>query len=389
MPSGAHLRFVRVGAVCVAIGLPALARADVWTAEPSVSIGGDYSSNPLVVPNGDSGGAAVVTGNLPLAWNAGVHHLAINPQVRLGASGGASGLGSDGYYLSSGYRAETARLKTTVDINLTDDSSVIRQPDAGTLIRVPIRQYGENGKFSASYDLSELDSVAANLGLTHQRYGSQKSVSLYDFNYDSAGLQYTRLVTEQHAVFISTDVVHYRLPDYGYRTDSVNTSVGLAGVVAQLWQYRLHVGQSRLSTSSSAEHPKGSLYAVQLDRAGERSRLSLSVVQSLQPSGFGTLVLSREATARVDWTASERLKFSLTARRAKTSNEFFTLSLTERRFDSVTVGTEWALTERWNTHVDLTYSSGTSGGIFSETATGRALGGSVGLIRRFSRLSLT
>lgn len=368
---------------------PCNGHADAWTGEPSLSLGAEASSNPLGVPGGGSGTAAVATSSLPMDWSEGIHHFTLRPTLRLGASGGESGLGTDGYYLSGNYRAEAARWTLTSDMDLSDDSSLIRQPDAGTLVKLPIRQYGANVKASASYELSERDSVAATLNQRHQRYGAQTAVALYDFNFDSAGAQYTHLLTQEHAVMLSVDSIRYRLPRLSYGTDSVNVSAGLTGVFAEQWQYRVNWGQSKLSTAANPRRATGTLYAVQLDRAGERTRASFSLTQSLQPSGFGTLVLSREATARVDWAASERLKLSLTARRANTSDAFFSLSLATRRFDAITASADWTLSGRWTSHFDLNYSNSTTGGLFTQAATAHAVGGSVGLIRRFSRLSLT
>ncbi len=378
-----------VGASVVLAVLPIPAFADSWTTEPTFTVGGEYSSNPTVAQGGDSGQAAVTTGSLPLEWAGGIHHLTLAPKVRIGASGGASGLGADGYYLSGSYHALSSRFKLEASGSVSDDSSIIRQPDAGTLVREPIRQHGASGQLSTSYDLTERDSLEASLSVRNQRYGIRPNVGLYDFNYDSAMARYTRLFAEEHAVFLSSEVVRYRIPGYDYRTDSVNASIGAAGVFAQIWQYRLHAGRSRLSTPSSAEHPTGSLYAVQLDRAGERSQLAFSIVQSLQPSGFGTLVLSREATARFEWTASERLKFSLAARRAQSSDVFYSFALTERRYNSLAAGSEWTLTERWNTRLDVSYVKSTFDGLFSGGWTAHAVSVSLGLSRRFARFSLT
>jgi hypothetical protein len=271
----------------------------------------------------------------------------------------------------------------------SDDSSVIRQPEAGTLIRLPIRQRSTSTKLAASYELSERDSVEANADVRRQRYGTRPQVGLYDFNYDAAGLRYTRLVTPEHAVLLSTDLTHYSLPGYSYSTDSANLSFGMTGVVAQLWQYRLNIGRSRLSTPTSPDHPLGSVYTLSADRTGERLHVMFSIVQSLQPSGFGTLVLSRESSVSADWTASERLKTFFTLRHAKSSDAFFTLSLSERRYDSVSSGVEWALTEQWALRGDIAYVNTTYAGFLTPGWTAHALGASIGLTRRFARRSLT
>jgi hypothetical protein len=389
------VKFARVfsqprNAIAVAIALsPALARADAWTTEPVLSVGSEYSTNPTLAPGGSSGQAAVANADLPFEWRSGIHRVVLEPRVRLGASGGASGLGSDGYYFTGTYGAEWSRLNLSATGATSDDSSVIRQPDAGTLIRLPIRQRSTSAKFAASYELSERDSIEANADVRRQRYGTRPQVGLYDFNYDSAGIRYTRLMTPEHAVLLSADLTHYTLPGYSYSTDSANLSFGMTGVIAQLWQYRLNVGRSRLSTPTSADHPLGSVYTLTADRTSERLHVLFSIVQSLQPSGFGTLVLSRESSVSADWAASERLKTFFTLRRAKSSDAFFTLSLSERRYDSVSSGVEWALTEEWALRGDLGYVNSTYAGFLTTGWTAHALGASIGLTRRFARRSLT
>ena len=165
--------------------------------------------------------------------------------------------------------------------------------------------------------------------------------------------------------------------------------VGLQWSLSPLWSFKGLVGRSRASASGQRRAPAGTVYSVGVDRQGQRLALGTNVQQSLQPSGFGSTVRSRETSARASWAFTERVSGHLTGRRATTTDVFGALQLSSRRYRAAEAGIHWQAAELWDVDLLASYTQvDLDAGLLDAAASGRGTGASVSVTRRFGRIHL-
>lgn len=374
-------------AVLLVACAPPLATAGVLTLEPELSLGAEFSTNPqLRLDTAASGEAAIAKVGAPMAWDGDTQHWQLAPRARLGVAGGDSSLGTNAYYLAGAGDVRWELSKLAVTAQVADDSSVVRQPDAGTLTRSAVRQHTVDGTFDWTRTLTERTFVDLEGSLQRVSYGKRPDVGLYDFHDEGITGQLSRRLTARVTLQVLAARSVYELPTTSLQTVSTMQQAGLVGQVSELWSCKALIGRTRVSARGTDRSPTGAAYVASLTRDGQRVGMVLSVVRSLQPSGFGVMVAAREASARLSWALSERKALYMTGRRVVTSDVFGSLTFADRSYEALAAGLTWQVSPYWDLRAEANYARvAIAADIFDAAASGFGTGGSISVVRRFGR----
>ncbi len=376
--------------VVAAASVPAAALAGVLTLQPELTIGAEYSTNPQLRLDGASGGeAALARVGLPLEWTNNVDRWTLTPRARLGVSGGDSALGANAYYLAGAGDLSWELSKLALKAQLSDDSSVVRQPDAGTLTRSDVRQHGVDASVDWSRALTERVTIDVAGSIQNATYGHRTDIGLYDFRVRGVTGEFSRRMSQRISLQIMAGRSRYELPDTNYENVNTYQQAGFFGQISPQWSFKALLGRSRVSARGARRSPTGAAYVASVNRDGERVSLAFSFVRNLQPSGFGVMVQAREVSTRISWGLSERKSLFATARRVTTSDVFGSLTFSERSYDAASAGVLWQVSPYWDVNAEASYTRiSIVAGLLDAAANGRGTGALVSAVRHFGRVRL-
>jgi hypothetical protein len=379
------------GLACAA---PHASRAGVWTLEPSLAASTEYATNPLLRPDQpESGYALVANVGLPAQWDDGARHAEITPRIRAARASGDSPIGASAFYLSAAADLPTERSDLSTSLRFGNDSSAIREPAAGTLIRTDLRQSVLDAEAAWTDALSErLQSrlAAAFQSLNYLDRATALAAGLYSYRYGTVSGQLLRPLTERTKLELVGQGSRYEANAAPGQQSTYSLQAGLAGTATALWNYQLRVGRSLTEDSVSGQRSYGSVYLARLERAGERSTGSASLTKSIQPSGFGVLAQSTEAAVSWRWAATERLSGFVTARRSQESSFARGSTLVQRDYESMAAGLALLASETWTLTAQLSWQQISTGATAFESAqSGHGYGALISAERRFGRVRLT
>ena len=365
--------------------------AGVVSTEPSVTSSFDYSTNPQLRLDGErSGYALIADASAPTSWEDGVRRVALVPRVRTAATGGDSALGRDAYYLNGSLGINGERSRWDVNLGWRDEALATAEPAPGTLTRADVRIEARSAQLAWRRSLTErlgasLDGTWASAA--YHANGAGDQTPLFAYRNSSFDGTLSDAVTERMSADIVVGGSRYSLENGGSTTDSTFAQVGLSGTPAALWHYSVRYGSSR-SKSGIGETHTGAVYAATVEHRGERLALSAAVSQTTQPSGFGVVASSRDATLHADWAQSERLNLYSSVRSGRTEDVFRTLSLADRSYVAVVAGGVWQWSPLWDVRSEARWQRQKTGGLSDLSRSAAGFGGSVAVSRHFGRIRL-
>jgi hypothetical protein len=393
MPEPGGAKLLALGLAVAASGWPHAAAAGVWNLEPALSASTEYATNPLLRPDQPASGSALVANlGLPAEWDDGAVHFEVAPRARVAHATGDSPIGANAYYLSTLLDSKSERADWSASFRWGDDSSAVREPAAGTLLRTNVRErFIDSG---TNWSGALLERTQATVGLSWQelRYARADAagLGLFDYRYETATGQLTQAWSERAQLQLVALASHYQLPATGYGENSYSLQAGIAGDASRIWTYRLQLGVSRLVESQTRAAASGNVFVASLNRTGLRSGWALSLTKSIQPSGFGTLASALEATTAFQWHATERLTYSATARWVDTTSSFRSDVIADRTYRALSAATSFRASEVWDLGGTVSWqSSAAAATAFQPRTAGHGFGVVVTAERRFGRLNLS
>jgi len=383
-----HTIYVWAAAVTLAWGSEQC-YAGVWTLEPTFSASAEYATNPLLNDAPDSGSAVIANLGLTTHWDDGAVQLSATPQVRLGEATGSSPIGSNAYYVAALGDVRRERSEWSASYKWADDSSALREPQSGTLVRTNIRERTADAALKWVKSITERTQTTVAVNGQSLDYAASANTGLISYQYGTATADVSRDVSERTQVRVAAVLSRYQLPGSSYREDNTGLQVGVSGRMSPIWSYKLSLGTSRLSASTTTTRPSGANYAATLDHAGSLVSWSAGLTRSVQPSGFGVLVDALEANATARWQATERSSYFVVGRRVQTTSLFSIFTLGARTYESVTVGTFVRATEVWDVNAQVNWQRLSANATpFELPAVGRGFELVVSVARRFGRAKL-
>jgi hypothetical protein len=382
----------------VAVGLPLCALsvpadAGIWQLAPTLGLSAEYETNPLLrYSQAESGSAFVASVEAPTQWDNDAAHFEVAPRVRLADSTGDSPIGQDAYYLSSLFDLKRDRSEWTVKARWADDSSALREPVAGTLVRTGIREDIVEGSIGWKDSLTERTQFSVNVDWQSLRYTTPGALAfgLFNYEYGTAQQQLTRNWSERVTLQLVTLESRYELPLSGFAETTLEGDLGIVLQATELISCTLQAGASRLRDDVTDAAQSGSTYSANVKRTGLRSSWTLAASKSIQPSGFGTLAEATEADANFDWKHSERLDYSADFRNVRTTNSFAAITVAERGYTSVGLSARYRASEYWDVSGTVGWQRASSGATpFELAASGQGYSVMLSAQRRFRLIKIT
>jgi hypothetical protein len=389
----AAARCLTAGAAASLCCVAAPAFAGIWALAPTFSASAEYETNPLLRPVGAVPGTAIVANiGLPAQWDDGARHVEISPSVRLAEATGDSPIGANAYYLSGIVYVKSDRSEWSASLRLGDDSSALREPAAGTLLRTDVRERYIDTSPSWAHSFTERTQATLQAEWQSLDYTTPDAaqLGLFNYRYGTATAQLSHALTERTQLLVLAQASRYEVPTDGYNEDNYSVQAGLNGQATSLWAYKAMVGLSRLKDSTSGATTSGDLYLLSVNRTGLQSTWSTSLTKSIQPSGFGTLAQAIEADTTFQWRTSDRTSYSGSARWVETTNSFASFTLANRSYVSLSGAVTYRATEIWDVSGTLSWQrSATGATLFEIPASGQGYGIVITAQRRFGRVKLT
>jgi len=363
------------------------ARAGIWSTTPELSASGEYSTNPQLIPGQSQSGSALVANlGAPFGWYDEAHQVEFGLRARIAEATGSSPIGHDAYYGSFSAKTDYERGSVGLAVHWADDSAaVVSSPAAGTLTRLDIGERSTDASLNASYSFtSRLQNTFGAYGQS-QHYAFLPGSGLYDYQYAAATDTLQESLTLRTQLQLALAYSSYTAPDLNYSENSESVELGWQQALTERWSYSLLFGRSKADSPEFVTRTYGTVYAGTLVFKGERTALSASLTQSFQPSGFGALTLSREATLRGDFNKTERVSGYVALRSVRTTDTLSVLAFTGRSYQSLTAGLNWAATEKWDVTLSANWQRQKIDlGDQSANGTGVLLSG----VRKFGRVPL-
>jgi hypothetical protein len=315
-------------------------QAEPWGITPRFGISTDYSTNPDLLPVGNTAEehvAALI--DLPVSYDADGVEIVVRPNGRLSNSKGYSSLASNYAHLDADAQFLDDRGSTTVQAALARDSSLYFA--GGLASGIGVRR--DTASTSADWTrlLTERSQIQLDGGWSQVRYAlPDNATSLVDYRYMSAGPTYAYALSELNTLQVLGSVGQYQslnpitdTPFFNGTTQSKSATLQL-GFIRQLnerWKLITTAGYSRsqdrenyyfgpffLETFKSNQ--QGTVYSATLARQGETLTLTGVVSRALQPTGFEYLSQLTTANLGATYTRSERWDYAVNAIWEKAAN---------------------------------------------------------------------
>lgn len=382
----------------MAVGLPLCAlslaaNAGIWQLAPTLGLSAEYETNPLLRNTEPTSGEAIVANlEAPAQWDDGALHLELSPRVRLADANGDSPIGEDAYYLSSMLDLKRERSEWNARARWADDSSALREPVSGTLVRTGIRERVEEASVGWNTSATERAQIAANVDWQSLRYTTPGAFAfgLYNYDYGVATEQFTYAWSERLKLEVETDESRYTLPLTGFSETTLQAQVGMIVQPTELISCTFQAGSSLLRDVATSSTQSGSVYTASVKRNGLRSTWDFSITKSIQPSGFGSLAETTEADANFDWKHSERLDYVAQVRDVRSVNSFSTITVAEREYSAVSLSARFRASEYWDVSGIVGWQRAASGATpFELAASGQGYSIMLTAQRRFRLIKIT
>ncbi len=362
--------------------------AGVWVTSPSLSIVGEYSSNPALLNatrnTGVAGGAIQV--DAPTSFRDDAFKFSVLPSIRQSSSSGYSAVTSDFEHLNLASEYGTGRSTLTANAGITQDSSLAyNNLSSGT---AGVRRDAVMSDLNWDQHITERIDYQLDANTQRVNFGHSSGVSplqLVDYEYSSVAPGINWSSSERTRIMLSGAVSRYNSIDthdafggrYATESRSANLQLGFVRKLGELWTFSALGGYSRaLNEIDSNEYDvffslntpdapptveitplraessqAGSIYAAQLTHKGDLLTLSAGAARQLAPTGFA--FLSRQDTYEVNagYTLSERWSFSVEAHLVRYQNSYTNVHVSGSSPSAytryVTASANWHWTERW------------------------------------------
>lgn len=366
--------------------LPGAAGAGVWTLEPQLATEADYSTNPQLSPSAAYGDSAAVLLGMPAAWDDGARHFDVSPSLRLAKASGAYYSGTNAYYLLGSASTQSDRSTWKANARWASDSTVLLAPSAGTLTRADFPRRSDSGGLEWSFGVSERAALDLSGSAESVGYSGAAQYGLYDYRDHGLQASLSQALTERYQLQVLVSTGQYTADQIRFSSTSSSAQGGIVGSLSPRWSFTALYGISRASADGGQQSPTGNVYLVSLADTGQRTSLKVSASQSLQPSGFGTVVRSTEVHVTGTWQSSERGALSLSATSARTEDVFGTLAFASRSYGAAAADWTWRASLQWTVVFDVNWQRARTN---PGDALGAGWGSSLTAARKFGKVTVS
>lgn len=336
-------------------------RAAEWSAEPSVSVRGDYNSNLTLTlfPHDEVWGYWV---SPAVSFAGSTETLRVSAKAAadfVRYAGGEDVSFTNLYFpLSARYRREQDTW--SLDGGFTRDNTVLGELQQ-TGVRVSFTQrdlWAVNPVWTRA--LTEKLSVQGGYQFVDASYDNGFRLGLIDYQVHGGSGAVWYDVTERDQVQLTGHSVTFSAPDARLRSVYYGATAGMTHSFSETTSGTLSGGPRQVSTSQFGlkDSELVWLFAASLRARGERSSLQLDVGRDINPSGLGLLVQTDRAAVTVSNDVTETVTASITGQVLLASGiatRGFAFFFPDQRYVSATPKIAWRMTDWWTLAVSYTY----------------------------------
>jgi hypothetical protein len=338
-----------------------------WSAQPTVGVIGQYSSDPILLPGpGHEEANGAVTLNLPVNYDEDAFHFAATPTVRYGNASGYSSLTSNYFHLDSSAQLASELGSITLSGALYRDSSLLY---AGELANgIGERRDTSSLDLKWARNFTERLQGQAEISTARTLFGQLSEDEfnpLVDYRYSSLSPSLGYSVTERDTVRAIGGVSRYQALNDVSESDSYSLQLGYDRQLSELWGLKVTAGYARAEDRQNFYFyqfllghidtvQNSTVYSANLTRQGEHLTLTLGASQGLAPTGYFYLSRQQSATAVAHYVFSEKWTMDGSASWQSNHNPLTTGGTAEARYYSVALSGTWHWTEQWFIAVQAT-----------------------------------
>jgi hypothetical protein len=392
--------------------LAPVAPASTLSSESSVGLSSEYASNPFMQASGaHSAESEAILADIPATYANDSQSLELDPKVRWAKTQGQLALLSDYQYLDGIWNFASDRNQLTSDIGWHRDSTLYNVFENVSLQGLDLRRREELATVGWKRYLSEISDLQLSGSYDQVDYSHNSSLSLDNYRYELAQIEYDCTLSERLQWTAAMGYARYLLRDSAYTSDNRFVQSSLVWAQSETWSATTQVGYSRLSATQQSDiccairlGPNGYFlqflaikqsassgtynYSLDFEHTGERAKFGFTASRSIQPSGFGALLIEDDLAIKASYPWTERWALSATLRGAQQSDSLQALGVLSRRFYGLDLGATWAWTEHWTLSLESSYAWQRVSQVSVTNPTSRGVTAIVTLSRQFGRLRL-
>jgi hypothetical protein len=229
--------------------------------------------------------------------------IRVNPALLAQRYTGASYLDDDEYYLDVAAEQELESAQAGLRGNYYQDTIQANDLDSSGLVEVGVRRERAGVKPAWTQELTPVSRIDLGLGYDKVRY-SQRTLldTTVDYDYATASLAYRRELAQDDVLSATLSAVHLEAPEIDNRADHQGIQLDyLSAFEERLFlSASLGIQRSRFEFGSAPRtEDTGTLLGLRLTGEWEYRVVSLGLVQSIEPSGTGTLMQDNNASFSV------------------------------------------------------------------------------------------
>jgi hypothetical protein len=389
---------LRNGVTLVMLGIPLVAAAAEWSAEPKIRLITGYNDNIRLT----SGGHDAV-------WES-----SLAPSIKLGVATETDGVSADGgfairrftggsgndsgamlnredYHLNTSAFHKTETDNFGFNVNYTRDSTLDSELDQGIIASTRVtRNYLVAGP-SWSSAITPLTRLDANYQAYVVSYGSTNGISnLVDYDYHAATGTLSHQLTPRSQGLLAVGYTRY-LPDSDFKSSTLSLQAGVATSFNETLTASVQAGQSWTSSDTPVASgfcigadpgaafpactggrpiPNGktnttidstsAVYSASLTKTLETGKVTASLSRSSAPSSTGELLNATRLLLSGEYRLSETLRSNLKIEYTQNetiANSAGQPSLENKTFSRISPGVSWNWRREWSLSGEYQYAN--------------------------------
>ena len=334
-----HRNYVRTSAMLLAATsciLPQAARAQAARPQVTVdvSVGAEYDSNPFLIPNGDSAGAATVTVTPKISWEDESSTAVIDSTFRL--SEYSNGYGSDEaarigaqaservserttVFARAGFRTSRSSIRDSFFLDPTDPSGPGFVPEVPltdvTIVGRRVRVNTLDASLGVDHVISPADSISVSASTSYTKFGNGAGS---DYRSGFGTIQYRRRLSERTSVSVSANagVADYINQAAGDAT-IISPQLGIEHQLDEKTSLAASAGVSFAAIDQGVGPRRNNTYAAgsfSVCNQETRSSLCATASRSAQPTAVGGISAVTSLNVNYDLRLSRKDRVALSSR---------------------------------------------------------------------------
>jgi hypothetical protein len=337
------------------------AHAAEWSAQPSIWWYLDYDTNRRLAPQGQGetpDDAGYMTLDLLLQRLTETGELSIHPQLEFQRFTTDSALDATNGSLQLLASHRELLWSITTTLGYSHNSTLITELASTGIIDASSRQDSLNGDVSVTRDLSELQSIAADVSYADVTYPGGLPAGLVDYKYYGGSLTYSYQYSQRSTFSLVAFGSELR-NELEESSDNTGAKLQWQYIWSSLITMTASAGASQTHVSGTAG--TGAVYSFSLvRRTDQEGKWSFTVLQDVEPNGFGTLFSHQEADLSLTHAVAPHLFVTVTASAIRYRDVVAEVAtLFDRRYFAGDLGLEWHAAQHWQVSFTGGYSQAT------------------------------